>query len=194
MLTELHEHEAAVNAVVFLPGDRRALSASDDGAVILWDLQSGKAISRLNGHGGKVVAVAVSPDGRLAASAGWDRTIRLWDLESLEEQHVLSWRDNINAVRFSANGETLIAGASDGELTIWRIADGTRLLAIGSHDFAVTSLDQTPGDGVVATSSVDETVRLWDLETVGKEASSQPIIDAFRPYRTGPRGRSLRRR
>ncbi|MEM8952220.1 MAG: c-type cytochrome [Pseudomonadota bacterium] len=179
VLQEFHEHKAAVNAVVFLPGDRQAMSASDDGTVILWNLESGEAISRLSGHGGKVVSAAVSPDGRLAASAGWDRTIRLWDLSSLEEKHVLSWRDNINAVAFSADGETLFAGASDGELTIWRVADGTRLAAISSHDFAVTGLDQTSGDGIVATASVDETVRLWELETVGKEASSQPITTLY---------------
>lgn len=176
---ELEGHDAAVNAVTFLPGDRQALSASDDGTVALWDLENGKALSRLEGHSGKVVAIAVSPDGRLAASAGWDRTIRLWDLESLTAMQVLSWRDNMNAVRFSNDGKTVIAGASDGELTVWRVADGTRLAAIDSHEFAVTGLDQTAGDGVVATSSIDETVRLWDLKTAGDKASSQPITTLF---------------
>lgn len=176
---ELEGHDAAVNAVVFLPGDRQALSASDDGTVVLWDLDDGAAAARFDGHGGKVAAVAVSPDGRLAASAGWDRTVRLWDLESRAATQVLSWRDNMNAVRFSADGEQVIAGASDGELTVWRVADGTRLAAIGSHDFAVTALDQNADDGIVATSSIDETVRLWDLETAGDSAVSEPVKTLF---------------
>ncbi len=179
VLLELEGHDAAVNAVVFLPGDQGALSASDDGTIALWDLEDGKMLSRLEGHGGKVVAIAASPDGKLAASAGWDRTIRLWDLENLTLLHTLPWRDTMNAVRFSADGETIIAGASDGELTVWRVDDGTRLAAISSHDFAVTGLDQTADDGVVATSSVDETVRLWDLETAGTKASTQPLATLF---------------
>lgn len=179
VLVELEGHEAAVNAVAFLPGDQQALSVSDDGTVVLWDLESGKALARLEGHSGKVVAIAVSPDGKLAASAGWDRTIRLWDLESLASKHVLSWRDNMNAVRFSNDGETVIAGASDGELTLWRVADGTRQASISSHEFAVTGLDQGADGGVVATSSIDETVRLWDLRTAGKTASIEPIATLF---------------
>lgn len=179
VLAELEGHDAAVNAVAFLPSDRQALSASDDGTLILWDLREGDVLARLEGHEGKVVAIALSPDGRLAASAGWDRSVRLWDVESLEAIQVLSWRDNINAVRFSADGETVIAGASDGELMVWRVADGTQLAAISSHDFAVTGIDHHAEDGLVATASIDETVRLWDLETAGDNGRSEPIKTLF---------------
>jgi cytochrome c len=175
---ELEGHNAAVNAVVFVPGDQQALSASDDGTVVLWDLATSRERARFEGHQGKVVAVAVSPDGHLAASAGWDRTVRLWDLQSLTPLHVLSWRDNMNAVRFSADGEQVIAGASDGELTVWRIADGNRLAAISSHEFAITSLDRHAEDGIVATSSVDETVRLWDLKAEAAGAG-EPLQTLF---------------
>lgn len=179
VMTELEGHDAAVNAVTFLPGDRQALSASDDGTVALWDLEGGTLLKRLEGHGAKVVAVALSPDGRIAASAGWDRTVRLWDLETFAPLHVLSWRDSMNAVRFSKDGETVIAGASDGELTVWRVADGTRLAAVSSHDFAVTGLDHHAETGLVATSSIDETVRLWDLETAGDSGSSEPVATLY---------------
>lgn len=171
---ELEGHQAAVNAVTFLPGDDQALSASDDGLVLLWDLQDGTLRTRFEGHGGKVVAVAVSPDGRMGASAGWDRTVRLWDLRGATSEEaispavvlpvsVLKGRDNMNAVRFSQGGRTVIAGSSDGDMLVWRVEDGVQIAGIGSHDFAVTGLDHHE-DGMVATSSVDETVRLWDLD------------------------------
>jgi cytochrome c len=179
VLAELDGHEAAVNAVTFLRDDQQALSASDDGTLALWDLEEGARLARLDGHDGKVVAVAVSPDGRMAASAGWDRTVRLWDLETLSPLQVLSWRDNMNAVRFSGDGKVVIAGASDGELTLWRVADGTRLLAISGHDFAVTGIDHAADGDLVATSSTDETVRLWDLETAGANGSSEPIATLY---------------
>ena len=179
VLAELAGHDAAVNAVIFLPGDRQALSASDDGTVALWDLENGDKLESFEGHGGKVVAVAVSPDGHIAASAGWDRTIRLWDLENRVAIQALSWQDNLNAVGFSADGQTVIAGASDGELTLWRVADGNRLGAIASHDFAVTGLARNGADGVVATASIDETVRLWDLDAESTDGSSRPVATLF---------------
>ena len=49
--------------------------------------------------------------------------------------------DNLNAVRFSADGERLIAGGSDGSLQVWRVADGSPLTALKAHDFGVTALD-----------------------------------------------------
>ena len=166
---ELDGHDAAVNAVIFLPGDRQALSASDDGKVLLWDLEHGESVARFEGHEGKVVAIAVSPEGEFAASAGWDRTVRVWRLrgedapEYPKPVHVLSGRDNMNAVGFTDDGKAVVAGASNGEIVVWRLDDGTQIAGIAAHDFAVTALDRHD-DGMVATSSVDETVRLWDRE------------------------------
>ncbi len=163
IVTELHGHDAAVNAVSFTPDGDRALSTSDDGTVGVWDLRQGTRLARLEGHGGKVVAVAISPDGSLAASASWDRTVRLWDLRTMEAIRELRGADNLNAVMFSADGEHVLAGASNGGLQLWRVVDGTQVMTLSAHDFAVTGLARGPDGQIVATSSVDETVQLWDI-------------------------------
>ena len=64
------------------PDGRRAVSASVDRTLRLWDLESGQTIRTLEGHTDSVSAVAVTPDGRRAVSASDDRTLRLWDLEA----------------------------------------------------------------------------------------------------------------
>src|SRR5260370_40933831 len=72
-------------AVAVTPDGRRAVSASWDQTLRVWDLESGQTLRTLQGHTEAVKAVAVTPDGRRAVSASDDRTLRLWDLESGKE-------------------------------------------------------------------------------------------------------------
>jgi cytochrome c len=162
VVTRLYGHDAAVNDVAFLPGGR-ALSASDDGTIGLWNLVRRELITRLNGHQGKVTAVAGAADGRLAASAGWDRTVRIWDLEQRSLVRELRTNDNVNAVQFTPDSTRLLAGTSDGSLLAWRVSDGTQMMDLHAHDFAVTALELTSDGRIGATASVDETVQVWDL-------------------------------
>ena len=81
-LRTLEGHTGWVNAVAITPDGRRAVSASRDQTLRLWDLESGQTLRTLEGHTESVSAVAVTPDGRRAVSGSYDETLRLWDLES----------------------------------------------------------------------------------------------------------------
>jgi WD40 repeat protein len=79
-----------VNAVAVTPDGRRAISASEDRTLKVWDLSSGEAERTLAGHSGLVNAVAVTPDGRRAISASEDGTLKVWDLSSGEAERTLA--------------------------------------------------------------------------------------------------------
>ena len=69
-------HDAAVTAVAFLSDGKYLLSASMDGTIRLWEVETGKEVRRMK-HDGAVYDVAASPDGTRALSAGYeDRTVR----------------------------------------------------------------------------------------------------------------------
>ena len=61
---------------------KRAISASDDHTLKVWDLESGRALRTLEGHSSVVSCVAVMADGKRAVSASGDNTVRVWDVES----------------------------------------------------------------------------------------------------------------
>lgn len=70
LIRTLKGHTGYVNAVAVTPDGRRAVSASADQTLRVWDLESGQTLRRLEGHAGRVRAVAITPDGRNLSGRG----------------------------------------------------------------------------------------------------------------------------
>jgi WD40 repeat protein len=77
-------------AVVVTPDGRRTVSASGDGTLKVWELESGRELQTFSSHAGGVNAVAVMPDGQRAISVSNDGTLKVWELESGRELQTLS--------------------------------------------------------------------------------------------------------
>jgi WD40 repeat protein len=72
----------SVNGVALNGDGRRAVSASDDHTLKVWDVDSGREVRTLEGHSDSVNGVALSGDGRRAVSASRDHTLKVWDVDS----------------------------------------------------------------------------------------------------------------
>ncbi len=119
----LRGHAAEISAVAITPDGQRAVSASLDYTLKIWDLVSGQPINTLAGHTNGVSSVAIGPGGTLAVSASHDRTVRVWDLDSGEEKDCLAGHaSSVRAVTVSRGGRLAISASMDGTLRVWDLA------------------------------------------------------------------------
>ena len=81
----LKGHEGEVTGVAVADATRRIVSASMDGSVRLWDLDTGEPLQTLLGHDAAVLTVVTTPDGRTAISSAKNGSMLVWDLAKGEK-------------------------------------------------------------------------------------------------------------
>ncbi|NES80819.1 MAG: WD40 repeat domain-containing protein [Moorea sp. SIO2B7] len=165
-------HNDPVSAVAITPDGKKALSASFDNTLKLWDLVTGKEISTFTGHNNSVNAVVITPDGKKALSASFDQNLKLWDLVTGKEISTLRGHNNwVNAVAITADGKKALSASFDQNLKLWDLVTGKEISTFTGHNNSVNAVAIT-ADGKKALSACwDETLKLWDLVT-GKEIST----------------------
>jgi WD40 repeat protein len=165
-LRRFEGHQHWITCVTVVGDGQRALSASHDRTIRLWDLESGTELRRLEGHEDSVSHVTVLGDGRRVLSGSWDRTLRLWDLESgVELRQFDGHRSRVSSVTALGDGRRALSASADRTLRLWDLETGAELRRFEGHDREVSSV-MVLGDGRRALSgSWDRTLRLWDLET-----------------------------
>jgi hypothetical protein len=168
LVRTLTGHTDSVNAVAVTPDGQRAVSASDDKTLRVWELGSGHELRTLAGHADSVNAVAVTPDGQRAVSASQDKTLKVWDLGSGRELQTLTGpRVGVNAVAVTPSGQRAVSGAWN-QLNVWDLAGGRELRTLFGHWVAVNAVGVTPDGQRAMSASDDLTLKVWDLSS-GRE-------------------------
>ena len=108
--------------VLFDPTGERLATSDQFGLAQMWDVGSGKSLTRFSGHSGPVLDVAFNPDGTRVATAGNDGTVRLFDAGSGVELLVLRGHEQaVYGVDFSPDGTRLVSAGEDGVARIWAL-------------------------------------------------------------------------
>jgi WD40 repeat protein len=171
-LRRFEGHQAAVKAVAVLADNRRALSASYDGTLRLWDLDSGAELRCLEGDS-DFAAFAVLADDRRALSVSYDHMWRLWDLDSgTELRRFKGHGDPVSAVAVLADNRRALSAsgdvtspAGDHSLRLWDLDGGAELRRFDGHGHWATAVAVLADNRRALSASWDNTLRLWDLNS-----------------------------
>ena len=116
------KHGGIVTALAFSPETNLLASASQDGSVVLWNVQTNWPIRVLQAPVGAATCVSFTRDGHRLATAGDDGRVRIWDPASGQEVYELTPFGNglgVTAVQFSpAKDDDRLAAAHGSEVRV----------------------------------------------------------------------------
>lgn len=147
----------------------------DNGALCLWEVETGKRLWGWADSTEPVLSVALSADGTRAFSCtGWPARSRLnitylWDIESGREiSRYEAHRQPVFSGALLADGRHLLLGSRDRSLRLWDAQEQREVHRFEGHTDAVFSVALSPDPRFALTGSGDRTMRLWRLPLVGE--------------------------
>jgi WD40 repeat protein len=125
------------------------------------------------------VSLTVSPDGSRLATGDHDEKVRLVDRNTGQEVARFAAPDeyDILAIAYSPDGRLLVAGGSN-SMWLWEVASGRLLRKCeNAHRGKIRGLIFSPDGLLLASSSPDATVLIWDVAELlhGQGALPQPV-------------------
>jgi len=185
--------------VAFSPQGDILATGCFDGQLDLWHIPDGALIKRIGGYSSWVNQLAYSPDGNHLAAiySVPDYLVQVWQLPEGTASFTLNG-GHFTRVAYSADGSTLATvmanpeydqyGWQAGFVQLWSASDGQELARLEVED--VVSIAFSPDSRILATGSLDGTLRLWEIaelrllmETNGHYALIQRLV--FTPDGTG---------
>ena len=183
----IDENKTFIDAVSYSPVEITLVSASGDGAIRLWDAESGKlqaatfegltSVQRdrplrssffddsIDGF-----VLDYSPDGKTLATTNrfypyGDTPIQLWDAVNLEYKATTLTGHNsaVLSVGFSHDGLTLAGGGGNGEVYLWDVTNGDLKTTLTGQEKSVKSVAFSPDRQTLASGARNGVVYLWDL-------------------------------
>lgn len=191
-LRVLSGHSATVRSIAFNPDGRRAVTGSDDGSAVVWNVETGAAEFKLmakdNKPGAGVPMAEFSPDGKTVVTGASFRDAMLWDASNGSLLHPLNFDthaivigDTIR-IGMSRQGNRAVTFSGDGWGALWDLTAEKPLKSLHTENANVRAVSFA-GDGskfVVADASglafVFDALRGEPKRTVGRTGT--PLLAA----------------
>ena len=157
-------HNKSVMTFKVNPSGDKAITASSDNSMKIWDVIKGVMIGEiLNAHNDIILDATYSRDGKMIASCSKDCTIRLWDEDTLAQITCIKTHEFgcPNRIEFTNDNNFLVGICSVGYLNVWSVDDGNLIHKIKTNranDFAIDSEGKH-----IALATLNFSILIYDL-------------------------------
>ena len=165
-------HVVNVNSLAFRPDGRHVASASDDGMVLIWDVETAKTMGTLVSERRRMVkVVAYSRDGTRLASGGLDQAVHIWDAATYREIFTIrGYTAGVTCLAFHPDGRALAAASEDGVIKIWDPTRGPESVRVtAAADIQHAGLAFSPDGRWIAAASQTHSAATRDLPAASPE-------------------------
>ncbi|KAJ9190078.1 hypothetical protein P3X46_001311 [Hevea brasiliensis] len=158
-------HYFDVNCLAFSPYSQLLATGADDNKVKVWILSSSFFFVTFSEQTNAVTALHFMANNHCLLSASLDGTVHAWDLFRYRNFRTFTTPSSRQFVSLAADqsGEVICAGTLDSfEIFVCSMKIGCLLDVLSGHEGPVHGLVFSPSNAVLASSSWDKTVHLWD--------------------------------
>lgn len=172
----------------FVPEEDQLLVAQSNSTLGFFSLRSGAALRSIPSPE-SLQALAIHHRSRLIGGfRHGSSVVHLIDLNSGQERFALQHPADVGSLAFSFDGQSMAVGCYDKQVHVWDTRTGASRAVFPAHENNVTAVGFNHAGTLLATTSWDDTFRLWDT------ASWRCVLMAdgtSYEMRFGPEDRSL---
>lgn len=179
-------HDRIIGSVAVFPDSRRAVTVAND-VLCIWEVATGKELHR-HKFSGAIRSLSLCPDGRQAVLDWTNTGVVLWDLENDKVVRTLVKGVALNFVKVTPDGRHVLYASdsqgkgpdgklafTDDSLVLLDLQTGKEVRRLAGPRAGVYSLAQSPdGRYAATTSTMDRTLRIWDLNPAAVPAPVKP--------------------
>ncbi|MBN2574213.1 MAG: DUF4062 domain-containing protein, partial [Deltaproteobacteria bacterium] len=163
----LHGREDCFSSVAFHPDGHRVATASDDGIIRVWNLDSSECVHGVEAPDTHSPAVAFHPDRRRALIGLDSNAARVLDLDAGKWGRTLRGAVRAGAVMFHPDGHCVAAGSDNEAVIVWDLETGEPIKRLGSEAVRFARIWFHPDARRVVGLVNGKVLQVWSLETGG---------------------------
>lgn len=180
------EDPEPVQTATFIPGERKYLTVSKDGKLMLKGFNS--QVENVGKTALKVNQLKVDKKNGTIYAGTEQGVLEAWEKpyevkESPIEDIMENWRNqsyfgyelgsfSINCMDINSVGDVLAIGRDRGDVILWDIDKKELIRIISGHQSTVTDIQFSPSGKLLLTTSRDGTAQIWDLN----DSKKLPVI------------------
>lgn len=192
LLQSYRGHDDVIHAIDIEWEGRKAISASSDQTLKLWDLRTGAQLRTFKGHHDLVHSVAFTKNGKYAISGSDDLTLKVWDIESGSNLRTYALHDaKILAIEPLSDNQRVISADEAGKLILWDLWEGHVIREFDTSAGRIWSITVAPENNAFFTAGDDQRIECWSLNNKTSRQQLSAHDDWIWSLKLTPDGRYL---